>query len=125
MSHRPAKPGFWDTLPGAFTVLGLLALVTLVVLLRARHDDPDLHADVTSCVFQGSSAAVSLTIRNDGTEAGSARIEWEYRDGAGVVVGRDSTTVSDAAPGETVRRAATTMLDTPTSTGTCAITAVG
>ena len=23
MSHRPAKPGFWDTLPGAFTIIGL------------------------------------------------------------------------------------------------------
>ncbi|REF97238.1 hypothetical protein DFJ67_3235 [Asanoa ferruginea] len=126
MSRRPAKPGFWDTLPGVFTVLGLLALVTLVVLLRVGNgrSQSDLVADIASCEFHGSSVAVSLTIRNDGEEAGSARIEWEYRDAKGGVVGKDSVVVSDAAPGQTVRREVTTSLDAPTSKGTCEITVV-
>ncbi|HTF10258.1 MAG TPA: hypothetical protein VK659_18995 [Asanoa sp.] len=128
MSHRPAKPGFWDTLPGAFTIIGLLGLVTLIVLLRVR-DDPGQQAefvvDVTSCQFHGASATVSLSIRNDGPVAGSARVEWEYRDAEGTVVGKDSTTVSDSVPGATVRRATTTSLDVSTAAGTCAVTSVG
>ncbi|MEV4617806.1 hypothetical protein AB0J74_03690 [Asanoa sp. NPDC049573] len=102
--------------------------MTLIVLLRVRHDkgeQAEFVVDVTACQFHGSSVAVSLSIRNDGPVAGSARVEWEYRDARGKVVGKDATTVSDTAAGATVRRATTTSLDITTAAGTCEVTSVG
>jgi len=122
-SRRPAPAGFWDSLPGALTIIGLLALVALVVLLRDRTAHR-VTAEVTSCEFQDSVVKVALLIRNNGRDPGPARIEWSYRDAAGNRFNAAPMTVTNVSPGRSVRHEATATLETPSTTGTCEVTAV-
>jgi len=123
MSRRPAPPGFWDSLPGALTIIGLLALVSVFVLIRERGAHK-MTASVAACQFQGSVVKVALLVRNEGREGGPAQIEWAYRDADGNRVEADPTTVANIAPGEAVRHEATAVLDIPSTNGTCEVTAV-
>ncbi|MEV4538030.1 hypothetical protein AB0J82_30040 [Asanoa sp. NPDC049518] len=123
MSRRPAPPGFWDSLPGALTIIAALALVSVFVLIRERGAHR-MAASVASCEFQGSVVRVALLVSNEGREPGPAQIEWAYRDAAGDRHEADPTTVANIAPGETVRHEATAVLDVSSATGTCEVTAV-
>jgi len=123
MSRRPAPPGFWDSLPGALTIIGLLALVAMIVLIRDRTAHR-MTAEVTSCEFQGSVVKVALLVRNGGRETGSARIEWSYRDATGDTFKAAPVEVANVSPGTSVPYVATATLDTSSTTGTCEVTAV-
>ncbi|SNT14697.1 hypothetical protein SAMN05421812_103389 [Asanoa hainanensis] len=121
--RRHAPPGFWDSLPGALTIIAALALVSVFVLIRERGAHK-MTATVTACQFQGAVVKVELLVRNVGREAGPAQIEWAYQDLAGNRVEADPTTVAHLSPGQSVRHEATAPLDIPSSTGTCEVTAV-
>ncbi|GIF64498.1 hypothetical protein Ais01nite_25330 [Asanoa ishikariensis] len=123
MSRRPASSGFWDSLPGALTIIGLLALVSVFVLVRERGAHR-MVASVEACGFEGAVVKVALRVRNVGREAGPAQIEWAYQDLAGNRVEADPTTVAHLSPGESVRHEATAPLDIPSATVTCEVTAV-
>jgi hypothetical protein len=122
-SRRPAPPGFWDSLPGALTIIGLLALVALVVVVRDRTAHR-MTAEVTSCEFQGSVVKVALLVRNNGRDPGPAEIAWSYRDARGNTFTAAPVTVANVSPGRSVTHEATATLETPSATGTCEITAV-
>jgi hypothetical protein len=124
---RPAKQNFWTTLPGAATILVILALLAVSVWSGARESrarTAKMRVEVTACDFAGATAKVGLMVRNTGDAPRSAQIAIEYRDASGTRVDTDSATAREVAPGDTVRLEETTLLDVPTDEGTCRIATV-
>jgi hypothetical protein len=125
--RRTRKQSFWQTIPGAVTIVGIVALLAVVVWAGRREQAAErakLRVDVESCAFTGRTAVVRLAAFNGSGATRTLHIELEYRDADGARVDRDSATARNVAPGDTVRVEERTLLDVPTTAGTCEVASV-
>lgn len=131
----PKRKSFWSSTGGILTIVfGSLALVVVVVLcmplgLIAMIGDrgdavSKMEVRVTSCEVFGSVAKVGFSVKNIGDMTRSATLKIEYRDSAGARLDTDTSYVRNVAPGETVRGEVSTILDAPTTSGSCKIVKV-
>jgi hypothetical protein len=126
-SPRPAKQNFWTTLPGAVTIVIVLALLAVSVWSGAKQSrarTAKMLVEVTSCDFTGATAKVALTVHNSGSTKRSAQVSIEFRDVAGTRIDTGSATAREVAPGDTVHVEESTLLDVPTRSGTCHVMTV-
>ncbi|MDH6463804.1 hypothetical protein M2302_004001 [Micromonospora sp. A200] len=133
----PKRKSFWSSTGGILTIVfGSLALVVVVllctplVLLAMIGDRGDraavskMEVRVTSCEVFGSVAKVGFSVKNIGDTTRSATLKIEYRDSAGARLDTTTSYVRNVAPGDTVRGEESTILDVPTTSGSCKIVEV-
>ncbi|MEU5791317.1 hypothetical protein ABZ754_26800 [Micromonospora purpureochromogenes] len=131
----PKRKSFWSSTGGILTIVfGSLALVVVVLLcmplgLMAMIGDrgdavSKMEVRVTSCEVFGSVAKVGFSVKNIGDKTRSATLKIEYRDSAGARLDTDTLYVRNVAPGDTVRGEESTILDVPTTSGSCKIVGV-
>ncbi|MGS2620218.1 hypothetical protein ACVCAH_38050, partial [Micromonospora sp. LZ34] len=129
----PKRKSFWSSTGGILTIVfGSLALVVVVVLCmplvlvgmigdRAAVSKTKMEVRVTSCEVFGSVAKVGFSVKNIGDKTRSATLKIEYRDSAGARLDTVTSYVRNVAPGDTVRGEESTILDAPTTSGSCKI----
>lgn len=133
----PKRKSFWSSTGGILTIVfGSLALVvvfvlcTPLVLVAVIGDRGDraavskMEVRVTSCEVFGSVAKVGFSVKNIGDKTRSATLKIEYRDSAGARLDTTTSYVRNVAPGDTVRGEESTILDVPTTSGSCKIVGV-
>lgn len=119
----PAKPPnpklvFWTSAPGIIALLAIAFVCTLAlagIINRLQGPTSDrFDLTVTSCSATTGTlptATVGFTITNTSSQAHSATVGIQYRDGSGARLDTDTAYVTSIRPGETVRRDETTILD--------------
>jgi hypothetical protein len=107
---------------------GLVVIIGGIGAQLAGPVADDFDVTVTSCEAADGSlptAKVGFTIKNTSSTVQSAIVQIEYRDSAGNRVDTDRAVVRSIAPGDTVSREESTLLDAaPTGALRCAITGV-
>jgi hypothetical protein len=128
---RPVSPrlAFWTSGQGIvciFLIAGLLVAVLVGVINRIEGPaSANFDTTVTSCKADGSTATVGFTVKNVSKKTRSATVKIEYRDGSGNRLDTDTAFVSDIAPGDTVQREESTLLDAdPGTSARCEIVGV-
>jgi hypothetical protein len=124
---RRTRPGFFTTVPGAITIVAIIAALAGLAWVGARSGKAavaKMRVEVTSCTFAGSTATVGLLVVNNGDAVRDAHIQVQYRDAGGERLDTNETTARAVGPGETVRLEESTILDAPANAGTCTVTRV-
>ncbi|MEV6633858.1 FxLYD domain-containing protein [Actinoplanes sp. NPDC051470] len=121
------KPTFWQTFPGAMTIVGIvvagIAVLFLLPMINPGPDGDDLDVNLTSCnASQFGNARVGITVKNNSKQKVTAKIGIEFRDSAGARVDTDTAYVRDIAPGDTARSEELTNLDASSGSITCKLT---
>lgn len=110
----------------AAAILAIMAASILKLLHPGGGTDSPFTVSVTSCQADSIGIAkVGLSVTNRTSEARSATVKIEYRDGSGARLDTDTAYVRNIAPGDTARADESTILDgTPSGSIACIVTDV-